>query len=256
MSETQQSKDIEISTEEQGKFLDAIEVMPDSGIALRGDPITRAGQLQGGLSEPQINYIVFAPPSIRPKIWGKEAQAQYRRLNSAINMALIYADPWYDTGARTSIADSAFTSYRDYYAYNPKKLPAITWFTEAKEGQFKQVINSGRTWLDYEIMHHTGDVSSFGTIPAGNIQPTIVLDDEDIKQAQENLLIGLAGKVSADTAPGGKLFQTFLSRLSLGKGKWADTSSLRNKREEFRNELGKIATLKLCERVTDTFELK
>lgn len=255
MSETEDSKDIEISTEEQRKFLDAIGAMPENGIALRGDPLIRAEQLQDGLNEPQINYIIFTPPIMRPKTWSKEAQSLYRQLNSAVNMALVYADPWYDTGARTSITDPDFVSYRDYYTNNPNRLPAVTWFTEAEEGQFDQVINSGRTWLDYEIRHHTGDVSSFGQIPAENIQPTIVLDEEDIKQAQENLLISMANnKIAAVNLPKGKLLQRVMSGLSSKKGEQTDTLSLKNKRGEFRDELGKIATVKLCERMTDAFK--
>lgn len=46
------------------------------------------------------------------------------------------------------------------------------------------------------IRHHTGDVSSFGKVPTDNIQPTIVLGEEDIKQAQENLLTSLANNQS------------------------------------------------------------
>lgn len=65
-------------------------------------------------------------------------------------MALVYADPWYNTGARTSITDPGFTSYNDYYVKNPDKYPAITWFTEVEEGHFEQVIKLGRSWLDYD----------------------------------------------------------------------------------------------------------
>lgn len=50
MSETELSKVVEINTEEQRRFLDAIQIMPQSGIAFRGDPITRAKGLRNGLN--------------------------------------------------------------------------------------------------------------------------------------------------------------------------------------------------------------
>jgi len=255
MSETEQLIVIENMTEVQRTFLEAIAVMPKSGIALRGDPIVRAKQLQDGISEPQVNYIVFLPPTICPKTWGQEAKILYRQLSSAIDMALVYADPWYDNGARTPITEPNFASYISYYTDNPDKLPAITWFTEVQGGQFQQVVDMGRTWLDYEVTHHTGDVSSFGAIPSEKIGPVVVLDNEDIKSAQKNLLTNL----ELSTVPIQGIKQSVrerLVRLITKKGsRLSEESVLRGKRQKFRSELGKISTLKLCESVRDTLKL-
>lgn len=214
----------EIGDVEKNNFLEALNSMPSEGIALRGDQNTRAKILkEKGLVEGQINYIVFRPPELRPKVWGKDAEDLYGELKSAIDMALVYSDPWQDTGAFSRISDVDFVDFKEYFSNNPEQLPAITWFVEAGENQFKRVLERGRLWYHDKYEHHTGDVDTFGTVPSDKLRPTILLDEEDISLAQE---------------------------LIMEKNTKADW---RTKRRELRDELGKIAASKLMSAMIQSF---
>lgn len=212
----------EISIEEQKKFIDALQKIPDAGIALRGDPLSRSDTLQQGLNEPQINYLVYIPPAERPKIWDKSAAEQYVKLKSMVAMSLVYTEPWYDTGVNTTIEDPDFIDFVDYYNKNPNKLPNITWFTESTDGQFKKVDEKGFLWFEDGVALKAGNVEKFGQISKDNIKPPVTATIEDIQEIQT--------KVSAS-----------LESEKLNRG-------LRQARKEIRKGLTEKMTAKLVDR--------
>lgn len=241
IKENEATNESEISEEEKELFLEMLHALPQAGIGLRGDNLVRAQLLQNGLDKPNINYLVFTPPEMRPKIWGSQTEKLYKKMRGMLDMALVFADPWRKLGAEAVINDPDFTSYIDFFSKNTAVLPTITWFTESVQGQFNAINQVGRTWYGLGGEYKSGDIESFGVILPEDIKKPLILDLDDIAEAQYMVEQEIEQEVL--------MYGTFFEKIKVKSKLYDSKKLLKSRKKLFRNQLAKIALRKLIKEI-------
>lgn len=205
------------------QFSELLKVLPQSGIAYRGDMSLRTIDIQrDGLTDPDSNYIVFLPPKSQDTASGRRPEDLFAGLQEGVEFALIYADIM--GSPAESIHNLDFVDFKTYYTVHPEKLYALSWFTAPTEDQFSKVEQNGSKWHGLHAVNAAGNVRRFGEIPSSFVHSSIIAELSDIDTAQTAVYQKLS---SRNVVP--KTLNGYFGRL----GRW-----------DFHKEISKVMTRK------------